>query len=167
MQDQGFWEPAASSGTEPSKGARRYWTRFCNLAEELKLKAHLEIIDYTHAKQNLNEILKKLPKNLSAEKRKAIGEHWKNLLWQGDIFDLDVEIRSHIKSRKKREQALTKYKNYFRDNYHRMQYSAFKHLGIPTGSGCVESAIRRVINLRLKSPGISSGSGKPSKPCCF
>ena len=55
-------------------GARRYWARFCKLAEELKLKAHLEIIDYTHAKQNLNEILNKLPKNLSAEKRKAVGE---------------------------------------------------------------------------------------------
>ena len=35
-----------------------------------------------------------------------------------------------------------------------MQYAAFRHLQLPTGSGCVESAIRRVINLRLKSPGI-------------
>ena len=135
-------------------GARRYWTRFYKLAEELKLKAHLEIIDYTHAKQNLNEILDKLPKNLSAEKRKAVGEHWKNLLWQGDIAELGVEIRRHIKSRKKRKQALTKYKNYFRDNYRRMQYASFRYMGLPTGSGCVESAIRRVINLRLKSPGI-------------
>jgi len=40
------------------------------------------------------------------------------------------------------------------DNYRRMQYAAFKNLKLPTGSGCVESAIRRVINLRLKSPGI-------------
>lgn len=135
-------------------GARRYWSRFCKLAKRLDLKASLEIIDYTHAKQNLNEILDKLPKNLTHENRKAIGEHWKNLLWRGDIAELGVEIRRHIKSRKKREQALTKYKNYFRDNYRRMQYSSFRHLGMPTGSGCVESAIRRVINLRLKSPGI-------------
>lgn len=135
-------------------GARRYWSRFCKLAEELELKAHLEIIDYTHAKQNLNEILDKLPKKLSAEKRKAIAEDWKNLLWQGDIAELGVEIRRHIKSRKNRRQALTKYENYFRDNYRRMQYASFRHLGMPTGSGCVESAIRRVINLRLKSPGI-------------
>jgi len=135
-------------------GARRYWTRFSKLAQELNLKAHLEVIDYTHAKQNLNEILDKLPKNLPAEKRKTIAEHWKGLLWQGDIAELGVEIRSHIKSRKKRKQALTKYKNYFVDNYRRMQYASFRHLGIPTGSGCVESAIRRVINLRLKSPGI-------------
>jgi len=135
-------------------GARRYWSRFCGLAEKLGLKAHLEIIDYTHAKQNLEEILDKLPKNMPAEKLKAIRENWKNLLWQGDIAELGLEIRLHIKSRKKREQALTKYKNYFRDNYRRMQYASFSHIGLPTGSGCVESAIRRVINLRLKSPGI-------------
>ena len=35
-----------------------------------------------------------------------------------------------------------------------MQYAAYRHLDLPTGSGAVESAIRRVINLRLKSPGI-------------
>ena len=35
-----------------------------------------------------------------------------------------------------------------------MQYQNFKDSNIPCGSGCVESAIRRVINLRLKSPGI-------------
>ena len=135
-------------------GARKYWSRFCGLAEQLDLKAHLEIIDYTHAKQNLEEILDKLPKNIPPEKLKAIRENWKDLLWRGDIAELGAEIRCHIKSRKKRKQALTKYKNYFLDNYRRMQYASFKHIGLPTGSGCVESAIRRVINLRLKSPGI-------------
>jgi hypothetical protein len=49
---------------------------------------------------------------------------------------------------------LTKLENYFFENRHRMQYAAFKHLDLPSGSGCVESAIRRVINMRLKSPGI-------------
>ena len=35
-----------------------------------------------------------------------------------------------------------------------MQYAGFRYFNVTTGSGCVESAIRRVINLRLKSPGI-------------
>ena len=34
-----------------------------------------------------------------------------------------------------------------------MKYRFFKSQDIPCGSGSVESAIRRVINLRLKSPG--------------
>ena len=40
-------------------GARKYWRRFTALARRLELNAHLEIIDYTHAKQNLNEIVAK------------------------------------------------------------------------------------------------------------
>ena len=34
-----------------------------------------------------------------------------------------------------------------------MQYEDFDRQGLPCGSGSVESAIRRVINLRLKAPG--------------
>lgn len=32
-----------------------------------------------------------------------------------------------------------------------MQYKTFKAAAIPCGSGCVESAIQRIINMRLKS----------------
>ena len=135
-------------------GARKYWSRFGKLAEKLNLKAPLEVIDYTHAKQNLNEIIDKLQAKLSAAKRKAIADHWKDLLWHGDIDALGQQIDQHIKGPKKRTQALSKFENYFLENRHRMQYAAFKHLDLPTGSGCVESAIRRVINMRLKSPGI-------------
>ena len=38
-------------------------------------------------------------------------------------------------------------------NAARMQYERFRQAAVPCGSGCVESAIRRVINLRLKAPG--------------
>jgi hypothetical protein len=135
-------------------GARRYWSRFQSLAKRLQLPAHIEVIDYTHAKQNLNEILDRLPSKLEAKERAGIVKRCYNLLWQGDISELGQQIRLHIKGRKNRKKALAKFKSYFSDNYRRMQYAAFKNLKLPTGSGCVESAIRRVINLRLKSPGI-------------
>jgi len=35
-----------------------------------------------------------------------------------------------------------------------LAYGAFRRQGLPLGSGAVESAIRRVINLRLKGPGL-------------
>ena len=54
---------------------------------------------------------------------------------------------------KGRVKALNKWKNYFLKNKDRMQYSQFKTKRLPQGSGSVESAIRRVINLRLKSCG--------------
>ena len=135
-------------------GARRYWNRFSSLAERLQIEAHWEVIDYTHAKQNLQIVADNLPKKLGARKLAAIVEEWKNLLWQGKLEEIHHQIRRLIKSPAKRKRALNKFANYFLRNQRRMQYAAFKLLNIPTGSGCVESAIRRVINLRLKSPGI-------------
>ena len=35
-----------------------------------------------------------------------------------------------------------------------MKYPHFRSLGVPIGSGAIESSIRRVINLRLKGNGI-------------
>ena len=42
-------------------------------------------------------------------------------------------------------------RNYFQRNAERMKYRTFKALGLPYGSGAVESAVRRVVNLRMKS----------------
>ena len=43
---------------------------------------------------------------------------------------------------------------YFEERKDRMRYDVYRRRGIPLGSGAVESAIRRVINLRLKGPSI-------------
>lgn len=134
-------------------GARQYWKRFSALADKLKIKEYYEIIDYTHAKQNLHEIIEKLPKKMGDKKVARIYEQWKTLLWHGDINAIKNQIEALIKSPKKHKEAMKKFKNYFLRNKNRLQYSTFRKLGLPTGSGCVESAIRRVINLRLKAAG--------------
>jgi hypothetical protein len=134
-------------------GDRRYWKRFSSLAQKLQVKAYGEIIDYTQAKQNLQEVLDKLPKKLGVDKLAAITKQWKDLLWKGKLPEINRQIREFINSPAKRKEALKKFGNYFLKNFRRMQYAAFRHLHLPTGSGCVESAIRRVINLRLKSAG--------------
>ena len=36
----------------------------------------------------------------------------------------------------------------------RLQYPTFRKMGLPLGSGAIESSIRRVINLRLKNNGM-------------
>jgi len=135
-------------------GASKYWKRFSALAERLEVSACFEVIDYTHAKQNLKLVTDKLPKTLENKKRTTIIKEWKNLLWQGDLAEIQRQIREYIKYPGKLKQALKKFNDYFMKNIRRMQYATFKLLNLPTGSGCVESAIRRVINLRLKSPGI-------------
>jgi hypothetical protein len=135
-------------------GARKYWTRINALIKKMGLYAAFEVIDYTHAKQNLSLIVEKLPKTVDAKQKEKIARQWKDLLWKGDLYEIKLQIMQWIKTPKKRKAALTKFKEYFLDNFHRMQYAGFRYFNVTTGSGCVESAIRRVINLRLKSPGI-------------
>jgi len=146
--------PSAHSVVFCGDGARSYWKRFPLLAQKLGIKSHHEIIDYTHAKQNLQEVIDKLPASLGPKKLAEIIADWKNHLWNGEHDEILSQIHSLIESPAKRKEALKKFKNYFSDNSHRMQYNTFRNLGLPTGSGCVESAVRRVINLRLKSPRI-------------
>jgi hypothetical protein len=108
-----------------------------------------QVLDYSHAKQNLYEIIGLV----SFDKRIASEKEFKDLLWKGDIAGIEQLIHKLIPSKKNRGKALKKWRNYFQKNEKRMQYENFKELLIPRGSGHVESAIRRVINLRLKAPG--------------
>ena len=133
-------------------GAPWIWTDVEALIERLGLEAagtH-QVLDYTHAKQNLHQILAWLPKRLRTPK---VERHWKALLWRGDIAGLGQAIAQTFLSQRGQKKALAKWQSYFAGNAHRMQYEGFQRQGLPCGSGSVESAIRRVINLRLKAPG--------------
>ncbi len=50
--------------------------------------------------------------------------------------------------------ALAKEFKYFDKRKEMMAYGDFKRLGIPCGSGAVESCVRRLVNLRMKGNGI-------------
>ena len=45
-------------------------------------------------------------------------------------------------------------RDYFIRNSKRMSYDIVSNMGLPIGSGAMESAIRRVVNLRLKGASI-------------
>ena len=133
-------------------GAAWIWTDVEALIERLGLEAACthQVLDYTHAKQNLHQILAWLPKRLRTPK---VERQWKALLWRGDIAGLGQAIEQTFLSKRGQKKALAKWQSYFAGNAHRMQYEGFQRQGLPCGSGSVESAIRRVINLRLKAPG--------------
>jgi hypothetical protein len=109
-----------------------------------------QVLDYTHAKQNLHALFELVPASRCDE---ALRLRWREWLWQGEQAALKKDIVRVITTRKRRKQALRKWQNYFVDNAQRMRYRRFADAGLPCGSGHVESAIRRVINLRLKAPG--------------
>ncbi len=135
-------------------GAPWIWKGAENLFSELSdLKVNFyQVLDYTHAKQALHEIGKLSPKKMTEKQKNRVLKEWKNELWNGNIDRLKELIKKHL-SKRQQKKGLKKWRDYFKKNEKRMQYSTFKKNGIICGSGCVESAIRRVINLRLKSPG--------------
>ena len=131
-------------------GARWIWLRVEALLKNRGVAPEnlYQVVDYTHAKQNLHEIVELVP----AKKQKRIMKTWKSFLFKGDISGLGNSIRSVLRG-KHLEEGLKKWEDYFVRNAHRMQYQDFQQQHLPCGSGHVESAIRRVINLRLKAPG--------------
>jgi len=76
------------------------------------------------------------------------------LLWAGDIYDIEGLVKKTLKGKRKAPKAaLKKLREYFGD-HKKFQYQAFRENGLPTGSGSIVSAIRRVINLRIKGSGL-------------
>ena len=107
-----------------------------------------EVLDYTHGKQNLYEVSGKLSRK---QREKISFKQWKDWLWEGKIEKIKEDIVRVCKKGGRR--ALAKLKSYFEKNKHRMKYEEMERGKRPCGSGIVESAIRRVVNLRLKSCG--------------
>ncbi|PID73791.1 MAG: hypothetical protein CSB33_01970 [Desulfobacterales bacterium] len=48
---------------------------------------------------------------------------------------------------------MKKLKSCFTSNTKRMQYEKNRTMKLPTGSGVIESAVRRIVNMRVKAPG--------------
>lgn len=132
-------------------GAPWIWERIPKLihsigGDALKLT---EIIDWTHAKQNLNKAFEMLSKK---RREKVDFNHLKDLLFSGKINEIVTEVKSLLNVRAS-SKIMKKLKSYFVSNSTRMQYEASRAIKLPIGSGVIESAIRRVINMRVKSPG--------------
>lgn len=120
-------------------GALWIWERARKLLAKLGLKVkqiHL-VLDYYHAVEHLSHLLelKKFPE----ADRKSLLKKYRKLLLQGDIDEVCQFVESLAKHAKSKAKML---------------YARIAALQLPIGSGAVESAIRRVINLRLKGPGI-------------
>lgn len=133
-------------------GAPWIWSGVVSLCDRMGVNmtnVH-QVLDYTHAKQQLGKLLDYAGKR--KRQNEKLDHKWKQLLWEGQIDTLKTEIEQQCVGHRQ-VAALKKWHKYFKQNQNRMQYQTFEGQHVPCGSGCVESAIRRVINLRLKAPG--------------
>ena len=127
-------------------GARWIWNRVEKLMMSAGVGKWYELIDFYHAVGHLNKIagLQKWKKNL----RKRWVTKYRRLLLKGKSVEVIGEIRRVCRGGKSRK--LRTEKDYFIRNRSRLFYDKVAVAGLPAGSGSVESAVRRVVNLRLK-----------------
>ena len=131
-------------------GARWIWDRIDFLVPAVGIphERFIAIVDYYHAVEHLQKAAD-LRANWSASKRKAWMARNKKHLRAGRIEEVIRAIDELRVGR--RAKALETERNYFIRNRDRMRYRDFERRGLPIGSGAVESAVRQVVNLRLKS----------------
>jgi hypothetical protein len=136
-----------------SDGATWIWNRIPALLETLGIgtqKVHF-LIDFFHAVEHLGRVAV-LRKDWSAQVRKRWFNRQRKLLHQGQVEQVIDAIRSLCRGRNSR--TIRTQLNYFVKHRTHMAYDRIAQLNLPIGSGAIESAIRRVVNLRLKGPAI-------------
>jgi hypothetical protein len=134
-------------------GAPWIWSRADDLARALELEPRkiVQVADFYHAVEHLTAIAD-LCRGWPEARRKRWVRRMRRLLKTGRVAEV-IEIATAL-CRGRNASKIRTQVEYFVERKHRMRYQAFRRRGIPLGSGAVESAIRRVINLRLKGPSI-------------
>jgi len=108
---------------------------------------------FFRAVEHLSKIAALQRRWTAAERQAWIGRQRRRLL-KGRIEEVQAAIDAVCGSRPGK--ALKRERDYFKRNggEGRMEYARMAALKLPIGSGAIESAIRRVVNLRLKGPSI-------------
>jgi hypothetical protein len=134
-------------------GAPWIWKRVPLLVQALGLAAEQvhELLDFYHAVQHLGQVAA-LRKDWSAKARTRWRTHQRRLLMRGEVEQVITAVRDLCRGRNSK--AIRKHRAYFIKNQHRMAYAQLMALKLPIGSGAIESAVRRVVNLRLKGPSL-------------
>ena len=132
-------------------GDENIWANLPNLVKKIARDQTpvIEILDYYHAVEYLHDLFK-LIDDTPLNRKEVIVKEAKELLFKGEIqklYDLLI-LQARRGSKRELKKRLT---SYFLGNAARMCYEERKDT-CPIGSGQIESAIRSVINLRIKSP---------------
>ena len=130
-------------------GAKWIW----NLAEDM-FPNRVEILDYYHVVEHLSACATSLFGEGTEQSKGWIDEQ------AGLILDDKVEVTiSALKSlharyrNESKRKAIDALRCYLENNAYRMRYSIYLQKGYPIGSGAVESAIKYVVQSRMKRPG--------------
>jgi hypothetical protein len=136
-------------------GAPWVWERLDWVERRVGLKPGraVRVLDWCHAVHNLSLALEALglPEQ---ERQRRYGQlrGWLRQGWQGMLLRELEALGEAAGNPKGLEQPLGYLSKHAAAGH--MDYKRLRRRGLPQGSGAIESAIRRVINLRLKGPGL-------------
>jgi hypothetical protein len=137
-------------------GAPWIWARLDWVVAQVKLELArvVEVLDWCHGVHHVSVALAALA--LAESQRKELYHRLRGLLKQGKSRVVIAELKALAVDEPddspvwREIRYLTKH-----SQAGRLRYNCFRCRGVPMGSGAIESAIRRVINLRLKGNSLS------------
>jgi hypothetical protein len=136
-------------------GAPWIWDRLDWVERRVGLppKRSVRVLDWCHAVHNLSLALEAL--GLAEAERRRWFKQLRRWL-RGGKYGLVVTALDDLGEQRGWPEALEQPVEYLRKHAAagHLNYACLRRKGLPVGSGAVESAIRRVINLRLKGPGL-------------
>ena len=136
-------------------GAPWIWERVEWVAQRVGLRRERWqfVLDFWHAAQHVGLALGQVP--IADKERQRLYRKLRKWLKGGKAWEMTQELRRLGEAHGVLESMAEDlgYLEKHEDHCH-MDYARFQRRGLPIGSGAVESAIRRVINLRIKGPGV-------------
>jgi hypothetical protein len=134
-------------------GARWIWKRVAEWVAHCGLRAEqvYEVVDFYHVVEHRGTVAK-ARSDWTEGARQAWVKTQRRRLLKGSLDPVLDALA--VVCRRRRSPVLQREYRYFHHNRHRLDYATLKANHLPIGSGAVESAIRRVVNLRLKGAGM-------------
>src|SRR2546426_29406 len=135
-------------------GAEWIWKRVERLSTLAEIPAAkvVEVLDFYHASQYLSETLATCRTMPKAQRQTLYKRLRLALRHQTDGVEVVQEALRALATTH-RSKAIPRALGYVETHAHRMRYVTLERRKLPIGSGQVESAVRRVVNLRFKAPG--------------
>jgi hypothetical protein len=136
-------------------GAPWIWERLSWVAQRVGLRQGQweSVLDFWHAAQHVGLALAHVP--IADKARRKVYRTLRKWLLGGKAWETTQELR-RLGETHGVSPAMEGDVSYLEkhEDHCRMDYARYRRRGLPIGSGAVESAVRRVINLRVKGPGL-------------
>ena len=136
-------------------GAPWIWDRLAWVEQRVGLQANqvVQVLDFCHAVHQMSLALEQL--QLPKEERQRLYRELRKKLKAGQALQVTGELSRRAEGQAADAPVWTCicYLEKHAANEH-LNYRDYRRRGVPMGSGAIESAIRRVVNLRMKGNGI-------------